>query len=145
MQRVLLWLDSWPAGLKLNTELSRLYSHGFIGLITRWTSKFLAYSLLAVAYSSTAELLHHSLSLLPAISFVVETTSLLGMTMTLSLSLDFIRVLTAHLYACYFVSSTIYRRVLLLIGSLWNLFRGATLCLEHGSAASHSMWDRQAI
>jgi len=107
VQRVLLWLDSWPAGLKLNTELSRLYSHGFIGLITRWT-----------------KLLHHSLSLLPAISFVVETTSLLGMTMTLSLSLDFISVLTAHLYACYFISSTIYRRVLLLIGSLWNLFRG---------------------
>ncbi|KAF8558456.1 Gpi1-domain-containing protein [Imleria badia] len=107
IQRVLLWLDSWPAGLKLNTELSRFYSHGFIGLITRWT-----------------KLLHYSLSLLPAISFVVETTSLLGMTMTLSLSLDLISVLTAHLQACYFISSTIYRHVLLLIGSLWNLFRG---------------------
>ncbi|KAI9569072.1 N-acetylglucosaminyl transferase component-domain-containing protein, partial [Boletus coccyginus] len=107
IQRVLLWLDSWPAGLKLNTELSRLYSHGFIGLITRWT-----------------KLLHHSLSLSPAISFVVETTSLLGMTMTLSLSLDLISVLTAHLHTCYFISSTIYRHVLLLIGSLWNLFRG---------------------
>ncbi|KAH0830403.1 N-acetylglucosaminyl transferase component-domain-containing protein [Lanmaoa asiatica] len=107
IQRVLLWLDSWPAGLKLNTELSRFYSHGFIGLITRWT-----------------KLLHHSLSLLPAISFVIETTSLLGMTMTLSLFLDLIGVLTAHLHACYFISSTIYRHVLLLICSLWNLFRG---------------------
>ncbi|KAF8436949.1 N-acetylglucosaminyl transferase component-domain-containing protein [Boletus edulis BED1] len=107
IQRMLLWLDSWPAGLKLNTELSRFYSHGFIGLITRWT-----------------KLLHHGLSLLPAISFVVETASLLGMTMTLSLSLDLISVLTAHLHACHFISSTIYRHVLLLIGSLWNLFRG---------------------
>lgn len=29
----LIWLDSWPAGLKLNTELSRFYSHTFIGLV----------------------------------------------------------------------------------------------------------------
>ncbi|KAG6379114.1 hypothetical protein JVT61DRAFT_11551 [Boletus reticuloceps] len=79
------------------------------------------------AYSSTTELLHHGLSLLPAISFVVETASLLGMTMTLSLSLDLISILTAHLHACHFISSTIYRHVLLLIGSLWNLFRGATM------------------
>ncbi|KAN0075330.1 N-acetylglucosaminyl transferase component (Gpi1) domain containing protein [Tylopilus felleus] len=107
IQRVLLWLDSWPAGLKLNTELSRFYSHGFIGLIIGWT-----------------KLLHRSLSLLPAISFVVETACFLGMTMTISLSLDFISVLTAHLHACYFISATAYRHVLLLIGSLWNLFRG---------------------
>lgn len=39
MRSVLLWLDSWPAGLKLNTELSRFYSHGFIGLTAQWTSE----------------------------------------------------------------------------------------------------------
>lgn len=110
--------------------MSRLYSHGFIGLITRWTSGYLSYFSLAVGSLPTTELLHYSLSLLPAISFVIETTSHLGMTMTLSLSLDLISVLTAHLHACYFISSTIYRHVLLLIGSLWNLFRGATLSLE---------------
>lgn len=86
--------------------------------------------ILPVGLLSVTELLHYSLSLLPAISFVIETTSLLGMTMTLSLSLDLISVLTAHLHACYFISSTIYRHVLLLIGSLWNLFRGATLTLN---------------
>ncbi|KAF9228648.1 Gpi1-domain-containing protein [Gyrodon lividus] len=107
VQRVLLWLDSWPAGLKLNTELSRFYTNGFMGLIAQWT-----------------KLLHYGLSFLPAISFLVETTSLLGMTMTLSLSLDLVSLLTAHLHACYLVSSTIYRRVLMLVGSLWNLFRG---------------------
>ncbi|KIJ60657.1 hypothetical protein HYDPIDRAFT_98307 [Hydnomerulius pinastri MD-312] len=107
VQRVLLWLDSWPAGLKLNTELSGFYSHGFMALIAQWT-KFL----------------HRSLSFLPAISFLMETTSLLGMTMALSLFLDLLRVLTAHLHACYLVSSTIYRHILMLIGSLWNLFRG---------------------
>ncbi|KAF9239650.1 N-acetylglucosaminyl transferase component-domain-containing protein [Melanogaster broomeanus] len=107
IQRVLMWLDSWPAGLKLNTELSRFYSNGFMGLISQWT-----------------KLLHYGVSFMPAISFIVETTSLFGMTMTLSLFLDLVSVLTAHLYACYLVSSTIYRRILMLIGSLWNLFRG---------------------
>jgi hypothetical protein len=38
VQRVLLWLDSWPAGLKLNTELSKFYANGFMGLIAQWTS-----------------------------------------------------------------------------------------------------------
>lgn len=82
-----------------------------------------------MTYTASTELLHRSLSLLPAISFVVETACFLGMTMTISLSLDFISVLTAHLHACYFISATAYRHVLLLIGSLWNLFRGTTLCL----------------
>jgi hypothetical protein len=36
IQHVLIWLDSWPAGLKLNTELSRFYSHTFINLIEIW-------------------------------------------------------------------------------------------------------------
>jgi phosphatidylinositol glycan class Q protein len=36
VQWALGWLDSWPAGLKLNTELSRFYSHSFIDLIIIW-------------------------------------------------------------------------------------------------------------
>ena len=36
IQWVLKWLDSWPAGLKLNTELSRVYSHTFIDLVSLW-------------------------------------------------------------------------------------------------------------
>lgn len=33
------WLDSWPAGLKLNTELSRFYSHAFSDLVGMWVCK----------------------------------------------------------------------------------------------------------
>lgn len=40
MQWVLRWLDSWPAGLKLNTELSRFYSHTFIEVVSLWGGKF---------------------------------------------------------------------------------------------------------
>ena len=41
----LIWLDSWPAGLKLNTELSRFYSHTFIGLVDIFARE---YSVLAL-------------------------------------------------------------------------------------------------
>ncbi|KAI6118740.1 N-acetylglucosaminyl transferase component-domain-containing protein [Pisolithus croceorrhizus] len=107
MEGMLLWLDSWPAGLKLNTELSRFYSQGFIGLITQW-----------------ATFLCSCLRFLPALNLIIETASLMGMTMATSLLLDLLGLLTAHFYACYLISSVIYRHILILIGSLWNLFRG---------------------
>ncbi|KAL4074614.1 N-acetylglucosaminyl transferase component-domain-containing protein [Scleroderma yunnanense] len=107
IRSLLLWLDSWPAGLKLNTELSRFYSHGFIGLTAQWT-----------------KLLSSYLPYLPILNLMVENASLIGMTMTISLFLDLLSLLTAHFYACYLISSTIYQRILVLIGSLWNLFRG---------------------
>lgn len=107
MEGMLLWLDSWPAGLKLNTELSRFYSQGFIGLITQW-----------------ATFLRSCLRFLPTLNLITETASLMGMTMATSLFLDFLGLLTAHFYACYLISSVIYRHILILIGSLWNLFRG---------------------
>ncbi|KIM57638.1 hypothetical protein SCLCIDRAFT_1130213 [Scleroderma citrinum Foug A] len=107
MRSVLLWLDSWPAGLKLNTELSRFYSHGFIGLTAQWT-----------------KLLSRCLPFLPILDLTVESASLVGLTMTVSLFLDLLSLLTAHFYACYLISSTIYQHILTLVGSLWNLFRG---------------------
>ncbi|KAI6150962.1 N-acetylglucosaminyl transferase component-domain-containing protein [Pisolithus tinctorius] len=107
VEGVLLWLDSWPAGLKLNTELSRFYSQGFIGLITQW-----------------ATFLRSCLCSLPVLNLTIETASLMGMTMATSLFLDLLGLLTGHFYACYLIASTIYRHILMLLGSLWNLFRG---------------------
>lgn len=36
MELALLWLNNWPAGLKLNTELSQFYCHSLIGLVSAW-------------------------------------------------------------------------------------------------------------
>ena len=36
MQRALLWLNNWPAGLKLNTELSQFYCHSLVGAVSLW-------------------------------------------------------------------------------------------------------------
>ena len=32
----LVWLNSWPAGLKLNTELSQFYCHTLLGIVVVW-------------------------------------------------------------------------------------------------------------
>ena len=37
----LYWLDAWPVGLKLNTELSRFYASTFISVIDTWECRYL--------------------------------------------------------------------------------------------------------
>lgn len=36
MQDALVWLNNWPAGLKLNTELSQFYCNTLLGIISLW-------------------------------------------------------------------------------------------------------------
>ena len=35
-REVLYWLDAWPAGLKLNAQLSRFYVNTLVGVIDTW-------------------------------------------------------------------------------------------------------------
>ncbi|KAG6335219.1 hypothetical protein ID866_3864 [Astraeus odoratus] len=98
MQSVLLWLDSWPAGLKLNTELSRFYSRAFIGLTAQWTT----------------------------LNLTVEIASLVGMTVAISMLLDLVGLFTAHFHACYLISSVIYRHIFMLVGKRYNVLRNRT-------------------
>ncbi|EIW53284.1 Gpi1-domain-containing protein [Trametes versicolor FP-101664 SS1] len=107
MELALLWLNNWPAGLKLNTELSQFYCHSLIGLVSAW-----------------GWLLTRMAPYFPALIWLIGLSGCLGMTMIVSLLSDTLGVLTAHLYACYFISATIFRHQLSLAGSLWNLFRG---------------------
>jgi hypothetical protein len=53
IQRTLVWLDSWPAGLKLNTELSRFYSHSFVDLVAIWGRMCLLFSCHPLALMQT--------------------------------------------------------------------------------------------
>ncbi|KAL0948061.1 hypothetical protein HGRIS_010685 [Hohenbuehelia grisea] len=101
------WLNSWPAGLKLNTELSQFYVDTFVNLISIW-----------------GRLLHIISPYLPHIIYGIGIISCGGMTMGLSLFSDLLSVLTTHLYICYLLSTAVYHRSLLTAASLWNLFRG---------------------
>ncbi|KAJ6629933.1 N-acetylglucosaminyl transferase component-domain-containing protein [Mycena sp. CBHHK59/15] len=101
------WLNSWPAGLKLNTELSRFYSHTFIGLVAMW-----------------GYILQRGAPHLPAILYVFGVLSASGMTMAISLFSDLLALCTVHIYVCYLISNFLYAKLLRTAGSLWNLFRG---------------------
>lgn len=107
IRQILLWLDSWPAGLKLNTELSRFYSHSFMGLIALWNRGF-----------------RTVIPLTPTLLSALELGSAFGVTMALAMVCDLICIFMAHVQLCYLVSVTVYGHLLQLAASLWNLFRG---------------------
>ncbi|ESK83940.1 n-acetylglucosaminyl transferase component gpi1 [Moniliophthora roreri MCA 2997] len=112
VQWVLRWLDSWPAGLKLNTELSWFYSHTLVDLVALWSS-----------------VLHR---IFPYLPIIIRTFGLIssfggmlgGLTMMISLFCDLLAVFTVHIYVCYVLTNAVYSRALRTAGSLWNLFRG---------------------
>ncbi|KZT19039.1 Gpi1-domain-containing protein [Neolentinus lepideus HHB14362 ss-1] len=107
IQNILMWLDNWPAGLKLNTELSNFYCSTFIGVIGLW-----------------GQLLSFVIPHLPALIYAVGAIGSCGMTMVVSSMLDLLNIFTAHLRVCYYIGATVYRQQLQTLGSLWNLFRG---------------------
>ncbi|KAI0363975.1 Gpi1-domain-containing protein [Pilatotrama ljubarskyi] len=107
MELALLWLNNWPAGLKLNTELSQFYCHSLIGVVSAW-----------------GWLLERIAPYFPTLIWVIGVGGCCGMTMIISLSSDVLSLLTVHLYACYLISATVFSHQLSLAGSLWNLFRG---------------------
>lgn len=39
LQKALVWLNNWPAGLKLNSELSQFYCHLLLGAVVGWNSE----------------------------------------------------------------------------------------------------------
>ncbi|KAK7018510.1 N-acetylglucosaminyl-phosphatidylinositol gpi1 [Favolaschia claudopus] len=107
VQWVLHWLDSWPAGLKLNTELSHFYAHSFSDLVVVW-----------------GHVLEYGAPYLPGLLFGFGVCSSSGMTAAIALFSDLLALITLHIYVCYFVSRILYARLLRTGGSLWNLFRG---------------------
>ncbi|EED77649.1 predicted protein [Postia placenta Mad-698-R] len=111
IKHALLWLDNWPAGLKLNTELSQFYCHTLLSVVSIW-----GYVLQCAA------------PYFPVFLWIAGTMGGCGMTMVVSLLSDALGFLTAHLYVCYLLTTTAFSQQLSLAGSLWNLFRGAHHC-----------------
>lgn len=102
------WLDSWPAGLKLNTELSRFYSHMFTAFIRLWLG-------------GLARIMPYSTNIVHLLG-ILSTCG--GLSLLISAIMDIVAISTAHIYVCYFFTGLIYHRMLKTAGSLFNLFRG---------------------
>ncbi|KAF8332033.1 N-acetylglucosaminyl transferase component-domain-containing protein [Cantharellus anzutake] len=107
VRNTLIWLDSWPVGLKLNTQLSRFFCVSFMGIGDIW-----------------GNFLHAVAPSLPWAIFGIGCMGLLGMTMIFSLLSDTLSIFTGSLYFCYLVSTKIFSAQLVVLGSLFNLFRG---------------------
>ncbi|KAJ3866137.1 N-acetylglucosaminyl transferase component-domain-containing protein, partial [Lentinula novae-zelandiae] len=100
-QRALCWLDSWPAGLKLNTELSSFYSGTFVDLVNVWGGQ--------------CQMAKFFPDLLGGMG---------GMTMSIALFYDMFVFFTLHIYVCYVIAVVAFEKALWGLGSLWRLFRG---------------------
>lgn len=104
----LAWLDSWPVGLKLNTELSRFYRDMYTGLISTSTTLLVTYPF--------------PFPPLPL------TTSL-----QLSLYMDHVSLLTCHLPILHSIATAQVRALYTLTSFLLNLFRGHKCTITGGA------------
>ncbi|KAG8748921.1 phosphatidylinositol N-acetylglucosaminyltransferase subunit gpi1, partial [Ceratobasidium sp. 428] len=107
LSETLHWLNNWPVGLKLNTELSHFLCNSFATIIDYWS-----------------QVMHLAAPYFPFAIYCIGSSGVFGMTMILSLTSDFLSILTLHIYFCYLLATTVFARLLNLLGSLYNLFRG---------------------
>ncbi|KAL1411843.1 pig-Q [Vanrija albida] len=103
------WLNDWPFGLKLNTPLSQGFCSAFTALLLAWRDRAVPALAAAPPIALTALLL---------------TAPLLGLSSALALLADAIALLTLHLRLCHFATAALCRWQLSALRGLWDLFRG---------------------
>ncbi|KAG2231861.1 hypothetical protein INT48_006053 [Thamnidium elegans] len=107
LHSMMLWFLESPAGLKLNHELGSFLSELFLWLIRLWT-----------LCTQTIE------PYTPHIIHAIGISGVFGVTMIISLSSDFLAFMTLHVYCFYMVAARIFNWQLVILNSLFNLFRG---------------------
>lgn len=107
LQSSILWLTGWPAGLKLNDELAAFLGDLFLWVIDYW--------------ANCVETLG---PLLPKIVWFIGFSSFAGASMPIAMVSDMLSALTVHIYSFYLASARIYHWQLIILQSLFHLFRG---------------------
>ncbi|KAF1988151.1 N-acetylglucosaminyl transferase component Gpi1 [Aulographum hederae CBS 113979] len=107
LEQMLQWLMAWPAGLKLNTELSKFLGDLFLWVIEYWR-----------------DIMWTLRPFLPGVVYFIGFSSFAGATMPIALFSDLVSLLTLHIYSFYVASARIYHWQLSIIISLFHLFRG---------------------
>ena len=108
LKRMIRWLMSYPAGLKLNNELAAFLGDLFLWVIEYWSTSM---ALLVIPY-------------LPAIVYFIGVSSFAGASMPIAILSDLLTMLTLHIYSFYVASARIFNWQLTIIYSLFQLFRG---------------------
>ncbi|KAI0253915.1 N-acetylglucosaminyl transferase component-domain-containing protein [Lactifluus subvellereus] len=110
----LLWLDDWPEGLKLNTELSSFLVHMLLGVLELW-----AFTLRSLSPH------------FPSIAYAAGLSGYGGVTVPLSLLLDIFSALTLHISLSHAILNKALSYQTYALRSLWNLFRGKRFNVLH--------------
>lgn len=128
-REVLYWLDAWPAGLKLNAQLSRFYVNTLVGVIDTWECQ--SFLIPRSILLNLIEIWCNS-AILPPLSPPIFTTLgflsyIGGLTLLLSLISDLLSLfLTIHLRIGYEFTRAVYWAAGVRLGGglLWGVFRG---------------------
>lgn len=107
LQQMLNWLMDYPAGLKLNNELATFLGDLFLWVIDYWNGCMIQLR-----------------PLLPYVIRLIGVTSFVGASLPISMFSDLLSLLTIHIYSFYIASARIYNWQLMIITSLFHLFRG---------------------
>ena len=126
MRDALLWLDDWPEGLKLNTELSSFLLHVFLGVLGLWACECIQRfgSLRRLSFAPPPDILRSLSPHFPMIVYAIGVSGYGGLTVPLSLFLDLFNALTLHVSLSYLVLKKALTYQTFALRSLWNLFRG---------------------
>lgn len=137
---MMLWFLESPAGLKLNHELGNFLSELFLWLIRLWTGKCVNWgdeegeiSFLEpmMCFSAGTDDQQQKLGcmqgikpLTPQIIHVIGLSGIFGVSMIISMLSDLLAFMTLHVYCFYMVAARIFNWQLMILYSLFNLFRG---------------------
>ncbi|GAA5978717.1 hypothetical protein JCM10908_004457 [Rhodotorula pacifica] len=106
LRDLLLWLSSWPMGIKLNDEIAAVICRAFLGLSNLWEHVCLE------------PMLAH----LPV--GLIGLTGILGASTLFALIADLLSVLTLPFFACYVVATFTFRQSFSMLHALFDVFRG---------------------
>lgn len=120
-----MWLNNWPAGLKLNTELSRFLCHSLLSVVVAWNRKRSNIGNEGGLTKSIGVLDDLVLPNLETIIWISGWLGCCGATLAIAVFADLLSLLTVHAFTCYSVLRAVYEIQLSILGSLWYLFRGA--------------------
>ncbi|XP_006812078.1 phosphatidylinositol N-acetylglucosaminyltransferase subunit Q-like [Saccoglossus kowalevskii] len=107
LQKLLAWMMGVPAGLKLNSQLDMFLGKFFLYHVYLW----LGY-------------LHVLRPFMSTIVWCIGLSGCLGLSVFLSLMMDFLSMLTFHIYCFYVYAARLYNLQLAGLSSCWRLFRG---------------------
>ncbi|KAK4704503.1 phosphatidylinositol N-acetylglucosaminyltransferase subunit Q, partial [Phenoliferia sp. Uapishka_3] len=108
LRELLLWLNDWPGGVKLNFELASVFCDSFLWATGLWEDLIFT------------PIRPH----LPMLVYVIGLSGLLGTTMFISATSDLLALLTVHVFVFYFLMTSLFRWHLSMLYALFNIFRG---------------------